>query len=406
MEQLGVVDRRDKSPVDGIVIDQWVQRDLENRGTVLLPNLRSIFASSKDLLHTYLFLSPKVTHLQLMMHPRHMNQLIALTVNIPEKSPDVKVLRLSQSAGWDEADRNDYYHILGYLLADLQLEELHCDWIPLSRDMTRDLLAMPTLKVLNIYRELRGLKADLEAQPPTTTRLEQLYLTIDRINIHLLSQIIPLLLPSKLKVFSVISKFGTPVAEEVSDLFSSIGRHCMAEHLTDLILDHTSLSAMVSMPRAGSIRFDALKPLLPLSNLRVVSLTSYSIDMTDDDTNELAKSWPHLEKLEFYTGRSFDKVRTTLKSLLHFAAFCPKLDDLTFRFEEDEDIKKVPVDEVEAAEGHSLRFLSVGYSIIKEPTSVADFLNFVFPMLSNLSVHPDNSASEQWDEVQETFQWR
>ncbi|KAF4613195.1 hypothetical protein D9613_010880 [Agrocybe pediades] len=341
------------------------------------------------------------------MHPRYMSDLVALARDISLRSPNLRVLRLSESSGWDQADRNFFAVFLRSFFSDLQLEEFHCDWFPLTGSMTQDLLAMPALKVLNINQELLPLLSNLQKHPLAKPTLERLHLSVNQADVHCLAQIVPLLLPSKLKVLDVISKSAIPSPEEVSELLSSIGRCCTPDHLMELTLDHISLlTTATPTSNAVDITFDDVRPILRLNNLRVVSLTSYSVQLTDGDTKVLAMAWPHLETLHFDTKRMADDVHTTLKSILYLAKYCKNLHDLSFRFADHGDIVQVAVEEVEAVAGHSLLYLSVGHSTIEDPTSVLDFLNFVFPGLKHLSVHPGNATCENWNIVQGMFQWR
>ncbi|KAF9558664.1 hypothetical protein CPC08DRAFT_709497 [Agrocybe pediades] len=409
VEELGIVDRRDTTPYDGMLVAWIVREALRARRRILLPNLCSDIASSNDLKHIELFLTPKVRHLHVRMHPRYMSDLVALARDISLRSPNLRVLRLSESSGWDEADRNLFAVFLRSFFNDLQLEEFHCDWFPLTGSMTQDLLAMPALKVLNINQELMPLLSNLQKYLLTKPTLEKLHLSVNQADVHCLAQIVPLLLPSKLKVLNVISKLVIASPEEISELLSSIGRCCTPEQLImmELILDHISLLPTATLAsNAVGITFDAVRPILRLNNLRVVSITSYSVQLTDDDTKLLAMAWPHLETLHFDTERATDDVHTTLKSILYFAKYCKNLHDLSFRFADHGDVVQVPVEEVEAVAGRSLLYLSVGHSTIEDPTSVLDFLNFVFPGLKHLSVHPGNATCENWNMVQGMFQWR
>ncbi|PPR05277.1 hypothetical protein CVT26_011442 [Gymnopilus dilepis] len=154
-----------------------------------------------------------------------------------------------------------------------------------------------------------------------------------------------------------------------------------------------------------------IKCILPLSNLRTVTLSAHPLDLTDEEIKHLAISWPALQTLVFESTPLFDlPPRSSLKGLLWLALYCRKLHYLEYRFSEASGDVILDPDDLATAANHPLRILAVGSSPLEDTQKVARFLTSVFPTLSFLSFsyprgQPDGN-SLRWAEVESLIQQR
>ncbi|KDR76895.1 hypothetical protein GALMADRAFT_418286 [Galerina marginata CBS 339.88] len=418
VKKLGVMGRNERLLVSYTVVDDNVCRALEQRKSVLLPALTSITSATNDLAYIGLFLTPLVLRLKLTMRSRQLELLTSLAADIPFRAPMLKILHLTESHTWKEEEITLFGPALHQLLANLDLEELDCEWFPLPGETAQVLFGMPSLRVVNIRRALPGLVQDLQSNPLKQPQLTEFKLSTDVLGSDGLAELVPLLLPSKLIVFSVTSSITISISaeENITDFILAIAAHCSPTTFTDLTFEPNPKGGQQDqVPELGptAVTFAMLRPLLPFCNLRELRLNAQPLDFADDEVKQMAMAWPRLEGLYFDTSYGHPSPRPSLKSLLWLAAYCKRLVSLEFEFSEfPGDSGEASPEEMALAVDHNLKFLSVGASMIENPARVAGFLNCVFPNLALLmstdlrpidgqDLHPNN---ERWKEVQAQIQ--
>ncbi|KAF8961428.1 hypothetical protein BDZ97DRAFT_1921311 [Flammula alnicola] len=93
VRDLGVIEKR-PSPVNLIVIDDRVYRELVRRDTVLLPNLRTLITPSNDLPFASLLLTPHIHQLTINVDHSQSTSFSCLARAILLRAPSLKSLHL------------------------------------------------------------------------------------------------------------------------------------------------------------------------------------------------------------------------------------------------------------------------------------------------------------------------
>ncbi|KDR76894.1 hypothetical protein GALMADRAFT_418285 [Galerina marginata CBS 339.88] len=406
VKQLGVMGQNEWPLVNYTVADDTVYRALEQRKSLLFPALVSIASVTKNVAEIALFLTPLVRRLQFTMRSRQLKLLTCLAVDIPLRAPRLKALHLTEGYTWNAEEIALFAPALHQLLANLDLEEFNCEWFPLESGMVQSLFGMPSLRIVKIRRGLPGLLQDLQSHPLKQPHLTEFKLSSNVLGRDGLSELVPLLLPSMLAVFSVTSSITISTAKNITDFILAIAAHCSPAALTALTLEPNAKGGQQGQYSGPSaVTFAMLRPLLPFCNLRELNLDAQPLDVADDEVKRMAMAWPHLEGLYFDTSSGHPKPRPSLKSLLWFAVYCKRLVSLKFELSENlGDSGEALPEEMALAVDHNLRYLNVGASIIENPARVAGFLNCVFPSLSLLlwsSINEqDQRNNDPWKEVQ------
>ena len=391
-----------------------VRRQLESRtpAVSLLPNLRTVVAWTNDLPLTSLFLTPKVHHLKLVMHPGQVAALSSLALEVPLHSPNLRSLHLVESTGsiWNVSHKAQFIDALAELLENLQLGEFICDWFPLSEDMLSAVLRMPDLSTAVIYATMPDLAQVMHTHPIQDVHIRRFALNTPLLVPSQLPHIISSLRPSKLKALCITARRASCNAKELTDMISTLANTCSPKHLTEFYI-RSGRHDPVDVAGAA-MDFKMLKPLLQFVHLRRISLPSHPFDLTDAEVKDMALAWPNLEDLYFWTyqytppeGSTNTGPRTSLRGLLWLATHCPKLMTLTFPFRSSSvDAEFLTEDEMALAEGHHLNILDVGFSEIESAEQVALFVNRVFPNLTLLVFRVGQPYYGRWEKVQELIQ--
>ncbi|KAJ7612591.1 hypothetical protein FB45DRAFT_803165 [Roridomyces roridus] len=152
------------------------------------------------------------------------------------------------------------------------------------------------------------------------------------------------------------------------------------------------------------IRSSSLRLLLPFRNLTTVSfLSAAGVDLDDTTITDMARSWPHIERLQFESYFGTSRPRATLRSLEAFAQYCPHLTELTITF----DATEIPPSQGEFRLEGLTRF-HVEASPITTVRPVAEFISRVFPGLTSVGTLADIlDDDEGWEEnlVPEAFEY-
>ncbi|KAJ3498715.1 hypothetical protein NLJ89_g10180 [Agrocybe chaxingu] len=407
VRRLGGMDSLERSPSAFFVMNDVIRHALEQRHTVLLPNLRTSVVSSNDLEYTSLFLTPSVHTLCFIMHPKHLQQLSHLAIKVPLEAANIKILRLSQSTSWKTQQQALFAHALAELLRGLDLEVFHCEWFSLSDEMMTTILGMPSLRELTACKEALAVSQILEAKPFSKPTIRKFSLRTHRLSPTSLPTILTNIRPSKLTEFRIRFSSGTCTQDNLCSLILAIASYCSTTSFVNFALEQEADATNEDDALPCPITFDTLKPLFQFSNLRELSLRElslmHSFDLSDAEIKEMAQSWPRIEWLCCESSWEDLEPRTTLAGLLWLATYCRKLESLSYSFTGS---GVFPEELMAPAAGHNLAFLSVGWSRIDNPSEVSDFLNTAFPKLVLLlwGAEPDSVDSEHWQEVQAQIQ--
>jgi hypothetical protein len=155
------------------------------------------------------------------------------------------------------------------------------------------------------------------------------------------------------------------------------------------------------------IRFQIMSPLLQFR--RISHLTNdgskYSaLDLDDNDVACIAQAWPCLTSFSIRpTKYIMVPSRLTLRALIPFVKYCPKLETLSIK------INATIIDDYEEKPGKGLygdrlQKLNVFDSPIDDPARVAAFLSDIFPNVRNISSTVRGAempvVGPKWDEVE------
>ncbi|KAJ7612557.1 hypothetical protein FB45DRAFT_1117018 [Roridomyces roridus] len=124
-----------------------------------------------------------------------------------------------------------------------------------------------------------------------------------------------------------------------------------------------------------------------VTNVRVLS--AVGIDWDDATVTEMARSWPHLERLNLSSFYGTRAPRTTLRCLEAFAQFCPRLTSLHIAF----DATTIPTSTSQFSL-EKLETLGVDASPIARTPPVAQFLARIAPNLKDLTTLVDSVAAD------------
>ncbi|KAJ7106405.1 hypothetical protein C8R43DRAFT_1164558, partial [Mycena crocata] len=102
-------------------------------------------------------------------------------------------------------------------------------------------------------------------------------------------------------------------------VFEALSSHCTHSALTRLEIGRNSYYTNPSFPAS------AMQPLLAFTHLRVLALTSPSIDFSVEGFMQMALAWPHLESLELTARNLIPKHVLPFSALETLAQHCPRL---------------------------------------------------------------------------------
>ncbi|KAF7359681.1 hypothetical protein MVEN_00692400 [Mycena venus] len=217
-----------------------------------------------------------------------------------------------------------------------------------------------------------------------------------------------------------------PTAEVMDKFYTALTR-CRRSHASLRSLGVCSVAddepALVQDPRY-LLRRHTIQRLFCFAQLTEIEIESAcGFELDDGICNQMARAWPHAERLtlkEFYNPV---KQSVTLESLHSFAQHCPALNRLHLTF--DARVFPGPHSSAQTAAGISqlkLEQLHVGYSLINayNPRPVAKFIGDLFPNLQYLATarndsyrDPDSYESDDdmpdyhsWQEVEERLPGR
>ncbi|KAF8149233.1 hypothetical protein K438DRAFT_1779421 [Mycena galopus ATCC 62051] len=149
------------------------------------------------------------------------------------------------------------------------------------------------------------------------------------------------------------------------------------------------------------IRSQSLRSLFCFVNLTSVSiLSAVGIDLDDTTVTDLARSWPHIEKLEFQSYYGNLAPRATLRCLEAFPRYCPRLTKLAIAF----DATVIPIPTLKETDLSlvclKMKNLDVEASPIETARPVGKFLTRIFPRLREISTLGDSlflGGQDEWE---------
>ncbi|KAF7312219.1 hypothetical protein MIND_00234900 [Mycena indigotica] len=175
-------------------------------------------------------------------------------------------------------------------------------------------------------------------------------------------------------------------------------------------IDNTDNRQLSDIPSDLRINFSNLQPLLVFPNLVTFELIhQFPLDLTIDNIQQLAQSWPSLRKLILNNEPAVsDHCDLTLGALLPFATHCRELEHLgLFINASSGDLPSAyAATTYQLKPFAKLRRLSTGTSLISEPGEVALFLSQICPLGIALDfgvtwdhAAPDDSESDTLERI-------
>ncbi|KAJ6544789.1 hypothetical protein DFH09DRAFT_873070, partial [Mycena vulgaris] len=157
------------------------------------------------------------------------------------------------------------------------------------------------------------------------------------------------------------------------------------------LLESLGIVTLISanLPSEERISFATLRPLQNFPNLTIFELIHQNpLDLTMDDLDQLARSWPSLRKLILNNEPAVsEQSALTLKALLPFSRHCPELEQLgLFINASTADLpSSYPTDLTSSYTPFAkLQRLSMGVSLIEEEGAVALFLSQLCPLRTHI----------------------
>ncbi|KAJ7711233.1 hypothetical protein B0H14DRAFT_3021211 [Mycena olivaceomarginata] len=183
-------------------------------------------------------------------------------------------------------------------------------------------------------------------------------------------------------------------ADEVHHLFSAASGGISHLPLTGFAFDNEFGSLDSSHSANYLIRPQSLRSLFCFVNLTSVSiLSAVGIDLDDTTVTDMARSWRHIERLEFQSYYGNTRPRATLQCLEAFPKYCPHLTKLSMTF----DATVIPTSHADLSLA-CLKNLDVEASPISTALPVARFLTRIFPNLEDISTLRDSlDGDEDWE---------
>ncbi|KAJ7630205.1 hypothetical protein FB45DRAFT_1150137 [Roridomyces roridus] len=156
-------------------------------------------------------------------------------------------------------------------------------------------------------------------------------------------------------------------------------------------------------PLAHIIAFDSLRELCQFHHLvSVYILSGVGVDLDDDTIFHMARSWPHIERLELRSHHGTASPRATLRCLKSFNQFCTKLTKLCMPFDATVGVLPAVLTVWQCVPLESLKELDVEGSPITEVhvKSVARYFAYLFPRLKMLETLVNSLEGETEREEQ------
>lgn len=128
------------------------------------------------------------------------------------------------------------------------------------------------------------------------------------------------------------------------------------------------------------------RTLLQLEHLELsLSPSLFAPSLTDDDALAIAQAMPRLRSLAIGNRHSLDVGMPSPHALLHFAKYCPDLEQLSLQW-----LEGTPIPDLGAVRlttpprAHGLRSLclSADKSVVDAPDALAELLDYLFPRLT------------------------
>ncbi|KAJ7028222.1 hypothetical protein C8F04DRAFT_67905 [Mycena alexandri] len=184
-------------------------------------------------------------------------------------------------------------------------------------------------------------------------------------------------------------------ANEVHRLFSAAAGGIAHSSLTEFAFDNEFGSLNDASDGADYlIRSSSLRRLFCFANLTAVSvLSAVGIDLDDATVTDMARSWRHIERLEFQSYYGTPAPRATLQCLAAFSKYCPHLTKLAIAF----DATVIPTAQGDLSL-ESLKSLDVESSPIATAPPVAHFIARIFPSLTDITTLIDSlDGDAEWE---------
>ncbi|KAJ7158899.1 hypothetical protein C8R46DRAFT_1178256 [Mycena filopes] len=198
------------------------------------------------------------------------------------------------------------------------------------------------------------------------------------------------------------------VLADTCQLLESLGIITLVGHVTG-----AECQTLAEVPSAARISFATLRPLSNFPNLNIFEIIhQYPLDVTLEDLEQLARSWPSLRKLvlnnEPVVSDEFSSL--TIAALLPFARYCPELEQLGL-FVNASTADLPSTSQVDLSPAYQskpfskLRRLSMGVSLIQDEGAVALFLSQICPLHTHIEygVTWDTTALVEADELLTTI---
>ncbi|KAJ7475723.1 hypothetical protein FB451DRAFT_1173730 [Mycena latifolia] len=191
-------------------------------------------------------------------------------------------------------------------------------------------------------------------------------------------------------------------AAAVHELLSVLAETCQLLESLGVV----TLISSVDLPSEEHITFSTLRPLQNFPNLTIFELIHQNpLDLTLEDLDQLARSWPSLRKLILNNEPAVSSHSTlTLKALLPFAKHCPELEQLgLFINASTADLPSTYATDFTSLYRSmpfgKLQRLSMGVSLIEDEGAVALFLSQLCP----LGTHIEYGVTWETEELIETL---
>ncbi|KAJ7453813.1 hypothetical protein FB451DRAFT_1280836 [Mycena latifolia] len=350
----------------------------------LLPNLQTLhwWPSEASFHFIHLFLGPTITEITFSGSSI---PAVSLLPTLALKCPTLK--NVSITTGEKRA-------VSAFLRSLECVESVHVD--SMDHSALEHLSRLPTLTALelNTLPTPLSLSPRLDLQPFAVLRK----LRLGSLNIETITQFLRSCKGVSLRSLNLDVQ-TCPTTAESHEFYRALSASVSRSSLTEVNFD-VGISDFDGNSPNLRIHRESIRLLVGFTNLVTINISSpVGIDLDDTTAADLARAWPHLEKMHMTSyGVCRSLPNTTLECLHSFAMWCPRLASLTITL--DGTSVPTPPSAVPGTSQHALKLINVAHSQISTAiVPVAQFLSAIFPDLKRIRTSRDGFDNEDPEEM-------
>ncbi|GBE83000.1 hypothetical protein SCP_0500430 [Sparassis crispa] len=201
-------------------------------------------------------------------------------------------------------------------------------------------------------------------------------------------------------VIKVPTSTSAPVAENYRQCFEVL-RTRFSASLESIVFQGTRNAWNADSPSLPAASKQILEPLLCIHQLKRLELTfprTIPLELTNEDVQAMALSWPRVTVLDIYYPGPVSAVYPSVYSLISFASHCPKLHTVSLPCLDTPAVPSLGLPAPPVC-WHGLQELLIPNQLVSvtDADSVACFLDCLFPCLDVTSLGSEECLGDQWE---------